>query len=125
LNSLLAETRRRNAAFLDYLYLILSFRVINFLFAFPKHTAALHYRYDIQMYCTFVLFVNQHFSGLPASGTHCIMLIPSNCLARLRKAMKSSVTIVSAPSAIRIDPHPNASLNCYHLGQSASYLRNT
>jgi hypothetical protein len=27
------------------------------------------------MYCTFVLFVNQHFLGLPASGTHCI--IPS------------------------------------------------
>jgi hypothetical protein len=24
------------------------------------------------MYCTFVLFVNQHFPGLPASGTHCI-----------------------------------------------------
>jgi hypothetical protein len=26
----------------------------------------------MQMYCTFVLFVNQHFSGLPASWTHCI-----------------------------------------------------
>jgi hypothetical protein len=39
---------------------------------FPKHTTALHYRYDMQMYCTFVLFVNQHFPGLPASGTHCI-----------------------------------------------------
>jgi hypothetical protein len=26
----------------------------------------------MQMYCTFVLFVNQHFPGLPASGTHCI-----------------------------------------------------
>jgi hypothetical protein len=25
----------------------------------------------MQMYCTFVLFVNQHFPGLPASGTHC------------------------------------------------------
>jgi hypothetical protein len=24
------------------------------------------------MYCTFVLFVNQHFPGLPTSGTHCI-----------------------------------------------------
>jgi hypothetical protein len=24
------------------------------------------------MYCTFVLFVNQHFPGLPSSGTHCI-----------------------------------------------------
>jgi hypothetical protein len=29
------------------------------------------YRYDMQMYCTFVLFVNQHFPGLPASETHC------------------------------------------------------
>jgi hypothetical protein len=28
----------------------------------------------IQMYCTFVLFVNQHFPGLPASGTHCIRM---------------------------------------------------
>jgi hypothetical protein len=26
----------------------------------------------MQMYCTFVLFINQHFPGLPASGTHCI-----------------------------------------------------
>jgi hypothetical protein len=25
----------------------------------------------MQMYCTFVLFVNQHFPGLPESGTHC------------------------------------------------------
>jgi hypothetical protein len=58
----------------DYLYLILSFRVANFLFVNSrKHTTPLHYRYDMQMYCTFVLFVNQHFSGLPASGMHCIM----------------------------------------------------
>jgi hypothetical protein len=26
----------------------------------------------MQMYCTFVLFVNQHFPGLPTSETHCI-----------------------------------------------------
>jgi hypothetical protein len=59
----------------DYLnlYLILPFCVSNFLFCeFPNHTTALHYRYDKQMYCTFVLSVNQHFPGLPASGTHCI-----------------------------------------------------
>jgi hypothetical protein len=31
------------------------------------------YRYDMQTYCTFVLFVNQHFLGLPTSGTHCII----------------------------------------------------
>jgi hypothetical protein len=28
----------------------------------------------MQMYCTFVLFVNQQFPGLPASGTHCIIM---------------------------------------------------
>jgi hypothetical protein len=28
----------------------------------------------MQMYCTFVLFVKQHFPGLPASGTHCIWI---------------------------------------------------
>jgi hypothetical protein len=50
---------------------ILSYRVANFLYANPQNTTALHYRYDIQMYCTFVLFVNQHFPGLSASGTHC------------------------------------------------------
>jgi hypothetical protein len=26
----------------------------------------------VQIYCTFLHFVNQHFAGLPASGTHCI-----------------------------------------------------
>jgi hypothetical protein len=62
---------------LDYLYLILSylifsFRVANFLFANSQNTTTLHYGYDLQMYCTFVPFVNQHFPGLPASGTHCI-----------------------------------------------------
>jgi hypothetical protein len=29
----------------------------------------------MQMYCTFVAFVNQHFPGLPTSGTHCIMIV--------------------------------------------------
>jgi hypothetical protein len=29
----------------------------------------------MQMYCTFVLFVNQHFLWLPASGTHCMCLL--------------------------------------------------
>jgi hypothetical protein len=53
-------------------YFILSFCVTNFLFANSQNTTALHYRYDMQMYCTFVPFVNQHFPGLPASGTHCI-----------------------------------------------------
>jgi hypothetical protein len=47
-------------------YLILSCYQLPFC-EFPKH-----YRYDMQMYCTFVLFVNEHFPGLPASGTHYI-----------------------------------------------------
>jgi hypothetical protein len=55
----------------DYLYLIFSCCQLPFC-EFPKHTTTLHYRYDMQMYCTFVLFVNKHFPGLPASGTHCI-----------------------------------------------------
>jgi hypothetical protein len=29
----------------------------------------------MQMYCTFALFVNQHFPGLPTSGTHCITML--------------------------------------------------
>jgi hypothetical protein len=41
---------------------------------FPKHTTIFHYRYDMQMYCTSVLFVNQHFLGLPSSGMHCTFL---------------------------------------------------
>jgi hypothetical protein len=28
----------------------------------------------MQMYCTFVLFVNQHFPGLPTSGTRCTIV---------------------------------------------------
>jgi hypothetical protein len=61
---------------LHYLYLILSFCVTKLHFCkFPKHTTTLHYRYDMQMYCTFALFVNQHFPGLPTSGTHCIIKI--------------------------------------------------
>jgi hypothetical protein len=56
---------------LDYLYFIFSCCQLPFC-DFPKHTTPLHYRYDIQMYCTFVLSVNQHFPGLPASGTYCI-----------------------------------------------------
>jgi hypothetical protein len=43
----------------------------------PKHTTALHYRHNILMYCTSVLSVNQHFPGLPASGTHCISNTPA------------------------------------------------
>jgi hypothetical protein len=75
LNSLVvAETRRRNAAFKfsEEAYLIFSCYQLPFC-ELPKHTTALHYRYNIQMYCTVVLFVNQHFPGLHASGTRCIL----------------------------------------------------
>jgi hypothetical protein len=58
---------------LHYLYLILSFRVANFFFANFQNTQP-HFITGIKMYCTFVLFVNQHFLGLPPSGTHCIRL---------------------------------------------------
>jgi hypothetical protein len=29
----------------------------------------------MQMYCTFVHFVNQHFPGLPTSGTRCSFVL--------------------------------------------------
>jgi hypothetical protein len=48
------------------------------------------YRYDMQMYCTFVLFVNEHFLGLPASGTHCILRYPNNCVWPSRDNSRSS-----------------------------------
>jgi hypothetical protein len=41
------------------------------------------YGYDMQMYCTFVLFVNQHFPGLPASETHCTNLLVVNLYSTL------------------------------------------
>jgi hypothetical protein len=72
LASLLSTDWQREWQALDYLYLVLSFCVANFLFANSQNTTALHYRYDMQMYCTFVHFVIQHFPGLPVSGTHCI-----------------------------------------------------
>jgi hypothetical protein len=45
----------------DYLYLIFSCCQLPFC-EFPKHTTALHYRYDIQMYCT-CSFCKPTFSG--------------------------------------------------------------
>jgi hypothetical protein len=64
-----AESRLRNRLFSSLLsYLIFSCFRLPFC-EFPKHTTAFHYRYDMQMYCTFVLFVNQHFPGLPARIT--------------------------------------------------------
>jgi hypothetical protein len=65
---------------IDYLYLIFSCCQLPFC-EFPKNTTSLQYRYDIQMYCAFVLFVNQHFPGLLASGTHCIFIVEQWCLS--------------------------------------------
>jgi hypothetical protein len=73
LTEMWAESRLRNRLFpslLSLSYLIFSCCQLPFC-EFQKHTTAFHYRYDIQMYCTFVLFVNQHFPELPASETHC------------------------------------------------------
>jgi hypothetical protein len=66
-------TARAASSWLSLSYLIFSCCQLPFC-EFPKHRTALHYRYDMHMYCTFVLFVNQHFPGLPGSWTHCIML---------------------------------------------------
>jgi hypothetical protein len=64
MNSLVTETRRRNAAFKfsEKAYLIFSCCQLPFC-EFPKHTTALHYGYDTQMYCTFVPFCKPTFSG--------------------------------------------------------------
>jgi hypothetical protein len=51
------------------------------------------------MYCTFVLFVNQHFPGLPASGTHCTISTPSNIYQKgipLRRHYPTKITSRSA-----------------------------
>jgi hypothetical protein len=57
----------------------------------------------MQMYCTFVLFVNQHFPGLPASGTHCIMFYFSTLLAEIQAILMLDITsefCVTATSGI-------------------------
>jgi hypothetical protein len=47
----------------DYLYLILSFRVAKFLCANSQNTIALHYRYDIANVLNFGSFCKPTFSG--------------------------------------------------------------
>jgi hypothetical protein len=37
----------------------------------------------MQMYCTFFLFGNQHFPGLPASGTHCRLFENAACSVKI------------------------------------------
>jgi hypothetical protein len=51
-----------HSTFSEEAYLIFSCCQLPFC-EFPKNTTALYCRYDMQMYCTFVLFVNQHFPG--------------------------------------------------------------
>jgi hypothetical protein len=78
---------------------------------FPKHTTAFHYRYDMQMYCTFVLFVNQHFLGLPASGTHCafcvnvIVFLPFYILTLLSTSRRPVKTYKIITSLLGINLH--------------------
>jgi hypothetical protein len=84
-----ASSRLRSRLFSPWLslsYLILYFRVANFLFANSQNTTAFHYRYDMGMYCTLVLFVNQHFPGLPASGTTVYVYIHGLSKSRLGTA---------------------------------------
>jgi hypothetical protein len=89
-------------------YLILYFRVTNFLFANSQNTTALHYRYDLQMYCTFVLFVNQHFLGLPASGTHCISFSHNlmNCNSSWVKSPLDENSLQLSVTDINFTLHP-------------------
>jgi hypothetical protein len=63
-----------HSTFSEKAYLIFSCYQLPFC-ELPKYTTALHYRYDMQMYGTFVLFVNQYFPGLSESGTHCTIRI--------------------------------------------------
>jgi hypothetical protein len=85
-------TTRAANSWLSLSYLIFSCCQLS-LYEFPKHTTALHYKYDMQIYCTFVLFVNQHFPGLPASGTHCIWSVfLTNLFYRLYESRGHSPT---------------------------------
>jgi hypothetical protein len=45
----------------------------------------------MQMYCTFVLFVNQHFPGLPASGTDCTNIPPSKIYSKEYRSIDGDV----------------------------------
>jgi hypothetical protein len=55
-----------NARASSWLFLSYLFVFANFLFANSQNTQP-----HTQMYCSFVIFVNQQFPKLPASGTHC------------------------------------------------------
>jgi hypothetical protein len=79
---------------LDYLYLILSCSQLH-LCEFPKRTTAPRYKYDMQMFCTSDLLVNQHFPGLPSSGTHCIYDAAWDHLSEvLHKSVPSVITSI-------------------------------
>jgi hypothetical protein len=84
---LMTDWQRERQA-LDYLYLTFSCCQLPFR-EFTKHNHT-SLQVWMQMYCTFVLFLNQHFPGLPASGTHCIYIFrvaysfPLLCLVLLQ-----------------------------------------
>jgi hypothetical protein len=67
--------------------------ILSYLFVLPTYFLRIsktHNRTSLQVwmqiYCTFVLFVNQHFPGLPASGTHCITTDSQSASPSLRQA---------------------------------------
>jgi hypothetical protein len=123
LNSLVVETlhstfscRLRD----DYLYLIFSCCQLPFC-EFTKHITALHYRYDIQMYCTFVLFVNQHLPGLPASGTHCIICTGFHSQYNLRLWTFCTFNLIKISySETLLDPRVIPKLGKYPFSNPAS-----
>jgi hypothetical protein len=62
---------------LDLSYLIFSLCQLTFC-EFPKHPTTFHYRYDMQMYCT---FVNQHFPGYLRVGRNVQIIMGEESLA--------------------------------------------
>jgi hypothetical protein len=75
-------TTRAAISWISLSYLIFSCCQLYFC-EFPKYTTTLHYRYDMQMYCTFVPFCKPKFPVLPVSGTRCMLRrdtkVPTEC----------------------------------------------
>jgi hypothetical protein len=55
----------------------------------------------MQMHCIFVLFVNHHFPGLPASETHCIVKTACNTLKLLLKSCSIPVHVLAYMAIIK------------------------
>jgi hypothetical protein len=85
---LLTTDWQRERQALDYLYLIFSYCQLP-LCEFPKHNRFSLQVWHANIYCTFLLLVNQHFPGLLASGTHCINHIISTRIVRRLLMLKT------------------------------------